>query len=485
MQIGRGVERDRVTRRGLCLGLGLYLGLCLSGTAGYAQQPGAGADRVDMPLPVPPGQALTLGQAEALAETGNLQAQQSGYQVGSARANLSSQRAPLNPTLNYASLNNLVAPTNGFGTLGNYSAYVTLETNGAQRYRTNQARAQLQGAEADARTTRLTVRQAVADAYSDLQVANSALQNERDVYALTSRLADLTQNQFQLGAAPETNAIRTRIAVTQEEQNLTASANQVRVARAALNVLLGRAPDTPVDAAQPLGYNAVLSLEHARLLAEAVQARPEIRSASAGISAAQAAVGLEKAQYFPNLTLGRQLDVGPVAVGLILPLDLGSIKNAISKSQQDVKVQQSLLAQARLNIAQDVETGYLNLTQAQRAVTLYQQGILPQSESLLSRVTQGYAIGASTILDVIDAQQTYRTTRNAYYAAIGSYNRAVDQINRAVGTPVATPAPGTISVPAMPVPVTLTAPASLTPANGPAPGAPRVLGAPPTAAPNR
>ncbi len=406
-----------------------------------------------------------------MAEKNNLQAQQSRYQIGSARANLSSQRAPLNPTVNYAALNNLVAPTSGFSNLSNYSAYVTLETNGARRYRTNQARAQFQGAEAEARTTRLTVRQSVADAYSDLQVANSALQNERNVYALTSRLANLTQNRFKLGAAPEANAVRAQIALTQEQQNLIASANQVRVARVTLNVLLGRAPDTPVDAAQPLGYNAALSPERARLLAQAVQARPEIRSASAGVSAAQAAVGLEKAQYFPNVTLGRQLDVGPVAVGLILPLDLGSIKNAIDKSQQDVKVQQTLLAQARLGVAQDVETGYLSLTQARQAVLLYQQGILPQSESLLNRVTQGYVLGASTILDVIDAQQTYRSTRNAYYAAIGSYNHAVDQLSRAIGTPL-TP---TVSAS---VPAAQVLPTGTTPATGLVPRAPRVPTAP-------
>jgi len=56
-------------------------------------------------------------------------------------------------------------------------------------------------------------------------------------------------------------------------------------------------------------------------------------------------------------------------------------------------------------------------------------------------VTQGYSLGASTILDVINAQQTYRTTRNSYYAAIGSYNHAVDQINRAVGLPLQAASP--------------------------------------------
>jgi len=411
-------------------------------------------------------QALTLAQAEALAEQHNIQIQQSGYQIGSARANLSSQRAPLNPTINYANLNNLVAPTNGFGTLNNYTAYVTLETNGAQRYRTNQARAQLQGAVADARVTRLIIRQAVADAYSDLQVAKSLLQNERDVYASTAEFADLTQKQFALGAAPESNAIQAKIALTQEQVNLSGAATQVRTAQAALNVLLGRQPSSPIDASQPLGYNAVVLPEQARLLAQALEARPEIQSALAAVSAAQAGIGLEKSQYFPNVILARPLDVGPPQIGFILPLDLGSIRGAISKGQEDVKVQQTQTAQARLNVAQDVETAYLSLTQSHQAVTLYQQGILPQSASLLSRVTQGYTLGASTILDVINAQQTYRTTRNSYYAAIGSYNHAVDQLGRAVGAPAET----VISAPpGSPVPQS-----SISPATGPAPGAPRV-----------
>ena len=325
------------------------------------------------------------------------------------------------------------------------------------------------------------MRQAVADAYSDLQVANSALQNERDVYALTAQFADLTRKQFQLGAAPEANAIQAGIALTQEQVNFSSAGNQVRVARAALNVLLGRQPDRPVDVSQALGFNAVVIPEQARLLAQATQTRPEIRSASAGVSAAQAGVGLEKSQYFPNVTLARPLDVGPPQLGFILPLDLGSIRGAINKGQQDVKVQQAQVDQARLNVAQDVETGYLGLTQARRAVALYQQGILPQSASLLSRVTQGYSLGASTILDVINAQQTYRTTRNSYYAAIGSYNRAVDQLNRAVGAPIAlsASAPGAAATPGQASGAPLN---SVTPATGPAPGAPRLPGAAPAPA---
>lgn len=401
------------------------------------------------PSPVEPAQALTLAQAEDLARTGNLQIQQASHQIQSARANLSSQRAPINPTLDYAALNNTVAPIDGFGMLSNYSAYVTIETNGARGFRTKQAGAQLKGSQADALTQQLTVNQGVADAYSDLQVANAALHNEIDVYGLTQQLANLTQKQFQLGAAPEANSIRAGIALTEEQQNLIAAATQVRLARVALNVQMGRDPSTAVDTAQPLGYGAVTTVDRDAILDLASRSRPEIASANAAVTAAQANVGLERAQSIPDLTLGRQLDVGPVSVGLILPLDLGSIKGSVRKAQEDVQVQQFQAKQIKLSAAQDVENAWLNLKQTQAQVLLYQQGILPQSESLLNRVTQGFSLGASTILDVVDAQQTYRSTRNNYYTAIGAYNHAVDQINRAVGSPVAAMPTGSTFVPAV------------------------------------
>ena len=108
------------------------------------------------------------------------------------------------------------------------------------------------------------------------------------------------------------------------------------------------------------------------------------------------------------------------------------IKSELTE-EANAKVQEDQAAQTRLSVAQGVENAYVGLTQAEQAVVLYEQGVLPQTEDLLNRVTQGFALGANTILDIIDAQQTYRSVRNSYYAAIGSYDQAVDQLNQAVG----------------------------------------------------
>ncbi|MGO8674177.1 MAG: TolC family protein [Capsulimonadaceae bacterium] len=398
---------------------------------------------VQLPPPIAPDRQLTLQQAEAIAQSNtNPQISQAEHTVSAANDNYESQQAFMNPTLNYSGVNNTVANTT-LSDASNYVLYVPVETNGAEHFRANQAKFQLRGAEAEGQTTRLTIRQAVADAYWGLQVANSQLENEEDVYGLVQKLSDLTHKQFELGAAPQTNAIRADIALTQEHQNLIAAASQVLSARAALNSQLGRAAGEPVDAAVPLTFNEVPIPDKGLLLDLAVRQRPEVKSADAGVDAARANIGLSKAQYVPDATLGKVPDGTPVEVGAVMPIDIGSIHGAVASAREQAKAQEAQAKQARLQVTEDVQNGYVALTQADQTVVLYEQGVLPQTKDLLDRVTKGFALGANTILDIIDAEQTYRSVRNSYYAAIGSYDQAVDQLNRAVGgdfTAATTPA---------------------------------------------
>jgi cobalt-zinc-cadmium efflux system outer membrane protein len=415
----------------LMIGL-LTRGLCSQGQQATVNPP--------LPPPVPKAQQITLAQAIGIALQQNPQQLAANHQVAGARANLSGQRAPLNPMIAYAGVNNTVTSIDP-GNLDNYSLYFTLETSGRQRLRTNQARAQLQGTVADTQTTRLTVRQAVASAYITLQVANSALANERDTYATAQRLSDLTEKQFQLGAASETNAIRARIALTQEEQNLLKAINDVEVARANLNMQMGRAPETPVEAAEPLEYKP-LTVQLETLQRQAMLSRPEVQSAEAGIHALQAAEGLQRSQYYPDVTFGTSGKFDQLQLGLTLPLfDLGSIRGAVRKAREDVRVQEAQTEQVRQTVQLDVQSAYLAFQRAQQQVESFQDGILPRAESLLKRIEQGYALGANTILDLIDAQNTYRDTRNDYYSAIGDYRQAVVQLERAIGAPVALAGP--------------------------------------------
>jgi cobalt-zinc-cadmium efflux system outer membrane protein len=388
------------------------------------------------PPPVPAPARLTLTQAIELALKQNPQVAQATFQVASARANLAGQRAPVNPVFSYGGLNNTIG-TGNFGNPDNYALFGTIETSGRQGLRTRQAKAQLQGSQFDAQTARLTVVQATASAYITLQVADSNLTSEQVAYGVAKRLSDLSEQQAKLGAAPETNAIRSRIALTQEEQNLLQAINNVNTARANLNLQLGRDPSTPVDTTDPLDFRPI-AVSLPALQALALKSRPEIRSAEAARHALQATEGLQRSQYYPDTFVGTTLRANAVELGFALPIDLGGIRGAVRKAREDVHVQEAQEAQVRQQVLLDVKSAYLALQLAQHTVETYQDGILPRSKSLLERTEQGYKLGASTILDLIDAQETYRTTITSYNSSIGDCHQALAQLERAIGAPIPT-----------------------------------------------
>lgn len=402
------------------------------------------------PPKVPAAQQLTLAQALEYARNNSPLLQGALYQVASARANLSGQRAPVNPIFNVGGLNNSTGPSVGpldLGRASNYAFAFTVETNGGIGWRTSQARNQLFGTQADARTTSLGVAQAVTGGYIDLQVADANLENEQQAYASALRISDLTEKQFRLGAAPETSASRAAIALTQEQSSLLKANSVVRVARASLNIQMGRDAEVPVDAADALEYRPAADLPTLNALqTRAVQNRPELQSAEFARRALRANVGLQRAQSLPNLYVGTDLEAiqsGRLQFGLTLPLfDFGSIRGAVRKAQSDVKAQEAVLTQQRQIVQLDVSTAYDALRRSQRIVALYQEGILPTTASLLQKIEKGYTLGGSTILDLIDAQNNNRQVRSDYNNAIGDYNRALAQLERAIGEPL-TPASAT------------------------------------------
>ena len=309
---------------------------------------------------------------------------------------------------------------------------------GKLRWRTSQSKNEWLQSQADAQTTGLTVQQSVANAYINLQAANRALADEQEAYADALKLRDLTAKQFQAGGSPETNAIRAQVALTQETANLFSAINGVRQARANLNVVIGQDANAPIDAAEPLEYQPV-SLKLDDLQALAAKYRPELASAEYNRRALSAAASLARSQSYPDLVLGKTLQgTNGVELGFSLPFfDFGGIRGATQQAQHQEKAQEAIQRQVRQNVELDAQTAYNALNLAAQTVEAYRNGILPQSESLLRRVTQGYQLGASTILDLIDAQATLRTVRIAYYGAIAQYRQALAQIERATGVPLA------------------------------------------------
>jgi outer membrane protein TolC len=392
---------------------------------------------VELPIPVPAASQLSLNQALQLGLRQNPQIAGAKSSIVSARENYNSQRSPLNPYYTYGALNDEVAPSdwrNGFSEGSNSVFYYTLETNGAQKYRSRQARGLLHQAEFDARTTGLSLSLGIIDAYVNLQTANRALEVELKVYGNIVKLGDLTNKRYLAGAGTQADAIRAHIAAIQEQQNVIQDVANVNSARAALRNQLGLPQEAPIDAVEPLVYKPNAVGELSELTRRAEISRPELRSANANLEALRAVPGLARSQYYPDLFLAKDLGSDPyVWVGINIPFDLGSIRGQVRKAEADVKTQLAQVETERESVDLDVKSSYINLAAAQKQVATYENGVLTMSGTLVEQVTHGYELGANTIVDVVTAENTYRSVESAYYVAVGNYVQALYALKHSIG----------------------------------------------------
>jgi len=240
-----------------------------------------------------------------------------------------------------------------------------------------------------------------------------------------------------------------------------------------------------------------------QVLPGALANRPDVIGAQAALEARQAQINVLRRQRLPNIELqvrrgsffgqaasGQSSSYALRAVVTIPIFDFGSIKRERRALQAEVGAQQSTINLLRSQIATQVEQALLRLEQQRETVTRYRTGIVPLTVDLLRKTQIGYAAGASTYLEVLEAQRTLRQVQTEYLQALVGTRTSEAALEGALGSappgsllgnlsnpggpaaPPGTSAPGTVPEGTIP-------PNTVAPIN--APGAPPANTVPSTA----
>jgi cobalt-zinc-cadmium efflux system outer membrane protein len=101
-----------------------------------------------------------------------------------------------------------------------------------------------------------------------------------------------------------------------------------------------------------------------------------------------------------------------------------------------VAARQKQLEAARNAVVLDVEQAVRAIATAARVVREYEGGIMDKSARLADMAQKGYEKGATSYLEVLEAQRTLRSVRTAYYSALADHAKALAQLDWASGTEV-------------------------------------------------
>jgi len=402
---------------------------------------------------------LSLADAMALFRRDGLDVLLAESAVESAEGDVGIAGAVPNPSLSGTfgksfvcadGCNFLPAPAFGVG-LGDQNA-IEDSLSGKRGLRLEVARAALKAAKlgrADAeRTGGALVKQQFVQALIAQESVLTAEETARD----SAKLRDLMDVRYRSGAVSEADLARVETDALEAQQSVSTAQLQLRTAKLGLAFLLGvrsAVPDFKVEAPELLAASVPQLLTAATpqsLLAGALEARPDLQASKVQLVRADASVRLAKRLVFPDIALSvnyaqqgtNSTAVTPptVTVGLtfILPVFYQQ-QGEIRRAEADMRTQELSRAKAQAQVVSDVETAFAAYrTALERAQRMEgDAGMLSRARRARDLVGIQYQKGAASLLELLDAQRTFRAIAFEARSNLADYWSSVFRLEQAVG----------------------------------------------------
>ncbi|HCT3873891.1 TPA: efflux transporter outer membrane subunit [Klebsiella michiganensis] len=333
-----------------------------------------------------------------------------------AQALAAGSRADLFPTLGYdASSTRSGSRSSGQRTTGNthqaeLSASWELDLWGKLRRTLEENRASAEASAAELANITLSTQSELAQDYFQLRVMDEQIAlYQRSVAAYEGYLR-VINNKYQAGSESRATLAQAQMQL----ESARASAQDYQWQRAqlehAIALLIGKAPaQFSLPAAK---LNATLPAIPQALPAQLLQRRPDIAEAERNVAAANAAVGVAIAGYYPDLTLSASGGVSSSALNnlLSLPNRVWSLGPSLSGTVLDFGATSAELEQARAAYDAKVASYRQTVLEALQEVENYLVEL---------NILQGEV--ASQHRATVAAQESARVTRNQYDAGMIDY----------------------------------------------------------------
>ena len=290
------------------------------------------------------------------------------------------------------------------------------------------------------RSARLSLVAEVANAWLTLAAERQRQQLAEDLRASQQRTLALTERQYQLGAASGLQRARAQTAYEAARGEAARTAAVAVQAKLALELLTGQPlpasllPGGQIETATPVpdvpgGLPATVLLQ-----------RPDLRAAEQALKAAAFDVGVARAARFPRLTLtasaGQRsselaglFDSGNTVWSLLPTLDL-ALFDAGNRAAQ-VQANEATQRQALAQYEAAVQSAFREVADALAVRDSLAERLAAQlaqvqaAERSLKLVEEGYRLGGSSQLELLDAQRQLSTAQQGWVTL-----RQTEQSNR-------------------------------------------------------
>jgi len=331
---------------------------------------------------------------------------------------------------------------------GGVSVSWLLDLFGQYRRAKEGATASLDAAYASADVAKLSYLSDLVTSYINARYYQERIAIARKNLASRRETLDLTKLQLEAGAASRLDVVQSEGLVNSTLADLPGLETSFRQSAHHIATLLGLPAssliaDLQKGAPQPLARRSI----NAGVPADLIRNRPDIRKAERELAAAVAEIGVAEAQLYPSITLGGSISPQWISTkslagsltswsfgpSLTLPiLDGGRLKANVDIAESSAREAYLAWKASVLNAVEEVENALAAVNRDSQTVSALTATVRSYEEAL-ALSTASYKDGASSLLDVLDAQRSVSTAQASLAQAVQQMAADYVALNVAIG----------------------------------------------------
>jgi outer membrane protein, multidrug efflux system len=331
---------------------------------------------------------------------------------------------------------------------GKLSVSWLLDLFGQYRRSKESAEASLGAAYANVDVARLSLISDISTYYISARYYQERLAIARGNLKSRRETLNLTKTQLDVGAASQLDVVQAEGLVNSTLGDIPGLETSFLKSVHHISTLLGLPAATLVSemqkgSGQPVPHDRV----KAGVPADLIRNRPDIRQAEQTLAAAVANIGVAEAKLYPSLTLSGSIAPSYISTSasrgglttwsfgptLTLPIfDGGTLRANVKSANSSANEAYLAWKQTVLSAVEEVENALVALSR-DRATEQALRAAASSYQQALSLSMTSYRDGASSLLDVLDAQRSVSTAQASLAAAIQQTATDYVTLNVAIG----------------------------------------------------
>lgn len=310
----------------------------------------------------------------------------------------------------------------------------------------NQARASEQASAGDLANATLSARGELASDYLQLRGVDAERALLDQTVTAYDRALTITQNKYKAGTVAHSDVDQAQTALSNAQADRRDLDRQRAAFAHAIAVLAGENPST--FSLPPIVWNPVVPKVPAAIPSAVLQRRPDIAAAERRVAAANAGIGIQRAAFFPQVSLSAGAGLSATGIGDLFaaPVTLWSLGLNAVETLLDFGANKAKLAQAHAEYAQAAAvyrqmalTAFQQVEDELAAVSAYadEAKMRDQAAASADRAEQiarnQYLAGTIDYAGVVTAQTSAYAARQARVQVVVDRQTAAVALIQAIG----------------------------------------------------